>query len=84
MKVKGTEIPYGVQDAVVEFMKTEHSLTSFKVTRLIARLMGLSHSDEIANRAADRLIQRERRAGNIGPSDLTRTRSHYWKWTGKV
>ena len=83
MQVKGVEIPQAVQDAAVAFMKTEHSLTTFKVRGLVARLMSLSHSDELAMRTADRLVQRERKAGNIGPSDSTRARSHYWKWIGK-
>lgn len=83
MRVKGVEIPQTVQDEALAFMKTEHSLTLFKVQGLIERLMGLKHSDEVAMRAADRIMQRERKAGNIGPSDNTRSRSHYWKWIGQ-
>ncbi|MFM0163901.1 hypothetical protein PQR39_26240 [Paraburkholderia sediminicola] len=83
MKVKGVEIPQAVQDAAVAFMKAEHSLTTFKVQGLVARLMSMKHGDEVAMRVADRLMQRERKAGNIGPSDSTRARSHYWKWIGK-
>jgi len=83
MKVKGIEIPLAVQEAAVAVMKTKHSFTAFNVTSVVAQHMGVKTSDEIAYRTADRIIQRERKAGNIGPSDSARSRSSYWKWIGK-
>jgi len=82
MKIKGIEIPESSQAHIVAFMKSEPTFTAFKVTSELARHLGVSRSDELAYRGADRLIQRERRAGNIGPSDPSRSRSAYWKWIG--
>ncbi|QBR00486.1 hypothetical protein E1956_25980 [Paraburkholderia pallida] len=70
------------QAHVVAFMKQAPTFTAFKVTRELARHLGVSFNDPVAYRGADRLIQRERKAGNIGPSDPSRGRSAYWKWRG--
>jgi len=80
--VKGTEIPGTVQATAIELMKHRHTFTAFAVACEIARCMGCDCMDEVAYRGADRLVQRERKAGNIGPSDPSRNRSSYWRWVG--
>lgn len=82
MRVKGIEIPEAVQVAAVDLMKRRHTFTAFAIAAEIARRMGCGPADELAHRGADRIIQRERKARNIGPSDTVRSRSHYWRWVG--
>ncbi|MPW17901.1 hypothetical protein GCT13_13375 [Paraburkholderia sp. CNPSo 3157] len=83
MKVKGIEIPEAVQNAVVDLMKRRHTFTAFALATEIASHMACGPLDEVAYRGADRIVQRERKAGNIRPSDSTRSRSPYWKWVGQ-
>lgn len=74
MKINGIEINQVVIEAVIERMKAE----AFKASELeaVAVKLGVPTREGTAMRVADRLIQREKKAGNIA---LSRP---YWAWVG--
>ncbi len=75
MIVNGKEIDQAVVDACMSRMKQE----PFKAMEIegICSRMGLSYKDGTAMRVADRIIQRERKAGNL---NLDRP---FWAWIGE-
>ena len=81
--VYGMPIPQSALDAGILRMQKEGSFTLNSIHAEIHHVMGHDGDNDIAYRAADRLIQQQRKLGNIGPSDLTRTRSSYWRWIKK-
>lgn len=81
MKVANVEIPQAAIDAAIARMK-KYSFTINTIDGEIYRIMGVSGNGSVSYRAADRLIQQQRKLGNIGPSDPSRSRSPYWKWIG--
>ena len=85
MKVKGVLVPDEAIDAAVAAMKRQVGFQSYNVERAIRdhiAAAGGSISAQVLLRAADRVIQRERKAGNIGPLNSDGKRSSYWRWIG--
>jgi hypothetical protein len=83
MKVYNIEIPQSAIDASIARMKQQGSFTANVITNIILDIMGASGNDGVAYRAADRIIQKQRKLLNIGPSDPMRASSHYWRWIAK-
>ncbi|WP_213306036.1 hypothetical protein [Paraburkholderia sacchari] len=92
MKVYGYEIPAEVDAAIVERMRVTRFTLSNINGELDRRLpaeatptggRGHAHADrgDICWRAADRLIQRERKAGNIAIARRI-AGSPLWEWCG--
>lgn len=75
MKVNGKEVDQAVIDACIERMKTE-PFKAMEIEALCTR-MGIDWKSGDAMRTADRIVQRERKAGNI---ELTNR--PYWFWVG--
>lgn len=84
MKVQGLEIPQRVQDDAVAFIKMKRSFRSQDVQRMIddhPLIETLAWKPAgLAIRVADRIIQRERKAGNIVSVDAEKARSTAWRW----
>jgi len=84
MKVQGVEIPRQVEDDAVRFMKGSAVFRSQDVQRLIDEhpmIDSLAWKPAgLSMRVDDRIIQRERKAGVIGPDDLDRPRVASWRW----
>lgn len=74
MNVKGTEIPADMQERACQWMREhpKHGFTMFQLECFFKRELPKDLPGEIANRAADRILQRERKAGRIkiGPMRL--------------
>lgn len=75
MKVNGKEVSQEIIDACVLQMK-ERKFKAMEIEALCTR-MGVDWKSGDAMRTADRIIQRERRAGNIEVYQRP-----YWLWTG--
>lgn len=75
MKVNGKEIEQSIVDACLARMKKE----PFKAIEIegICSRMGIETLYGTAMRVADRIIQRERKAGNIELSNRP-----FWAWVG--
>jgi hypothetical protein len=84
MKVQGVEIPQQVQDDAVCFMKGSAVFRSQDVQRVIDQhpmIDSLAWKPAgLSMRVADRIIQRERKAGVIGPDEMDRPRAAAWRW----
>ena len=84
MKVQGVEIPQQVQDDAVSFMKGREVFRSQDVQRIIDKHPMIDtlawKPAGLSMRVADRIIQRERKAGVIGPEDIEKPRSAAWRW----
>jgi len=84
MKVQGVEIPQQVEDDAVRFMKGSVAFRSQDVQRLIDEhpmIDSLAWKPAgLSMRVADRIIQRERKAGVIVPGELDKARSASWRW----
>lgn len=74
MKVKGITIEQEVIDAAIARMKTD-GFTAKELEAFIGRR--IERTGEVPNRAADRLIQQQRKAGNISFG------GGYWVWCRK-
>jgi hypothetical protein len=74
LTVQGVVVTADHQQLLVERMK----VGSFKASNLetYAESLGFDRSDGLAMRVADRLIQRERKAGNVELSN------RQWSWKG--
>lgn len=75
MKVNGHTIEQDVIDAAIARMKVD-GFKAREIAELIAKRTSL-RSAETAMRAADRVIQAQRQAGNISFG------GGYWAWCGK-
>ncbi len=71
MRVNGERIPEQVIQAAIAFMKSRKVFNSADITSLLEK-----HHVFENYRAADRILQRERKAGNIRFGDFK------WKWVG--
>lgn len=76
MKVQGIEVSQKAIDACLARMQRGDYFRAYFIASA-AYDAGVS-SGEVASRLADRLIQRERKAGRIIPVN----RSGLWKWLG--
>jgi hypothetical protein len=76
VKVEGHEVSQDAIDACIARMKNGGYFRAFEIEGIVERA-GLPKSIS-AMRVADRIIQRERKAGNI----TTCTIRPYWKWVG--
>lgn len=74
MMVMGFEVGADVISAILLRMK-EGNFVAGELEEIATR-MGVPQTDGIAMRVADRLIQREKKAGNVAFSRPT------WAWTG--
>lgn len=77
MKVNGKQVEQAVIDACITRMK-QGAFKAMEIEALCTR-MGVDWKSGNAMRVADRIIQRERKAGNI---ELTNR--PYWFWFGKA
>lgn len=86
MKVEGHQIPAEVVDEAVAAMKRYAVFRCFDIQSVIVKRLAevpSTHRLGVAHRTADRLIQRERKAGRIGPMHGNK-RSPDWRWIGKA
>lgn len=84
MKVQGVEIPQAVQDDAVAYIRRQPTFRSFDLQRAIdthPMIEKLSWKPiGLAMRVADRIIQQQRKAGNIGPGVEEKPRVASWRW----
>lgn len=78
MKVQGIEVSQANIDACLARMQRGDYFRAYYIASA-AYDSGISNGD-VASRLADRLIQRERKAGRIIPVN----RSGLWKWVGSA
>jgi len=89
MKLYGYEIPQHVIDGAACFMRRE-PFTSAMLVGVIDRLLPadakpanrLASRGDIAYRGADRIVQRERKAGRL-VSDSKLRGIQFWRWVDK-
>jgi hypothetical protein len=78
MKINGNAIDQAVIDACLARMKSGMFFRAYQIEDLAANL-GVSKPNGHAMRVADRLIQQQRKKGNIAIA----TASRDWKWIGE-
>jgi hypothetical protein len=82
MIVLGFEVPHELELAAAEWMHagafTQNSLTAFLARELPSPLGVAAERRDVANRIADKLIQRHRQRGDIAIRD--RLRTPVWAW----
>ena len=80
MRVEGVDVPPAVIERVEQRMR-QGGFRAKDLSELSAKEMGISDSSPVANRVADRLIQKHKKADNLR---LASVRPFpVWDWCGK-
>ena len=80
LTVNGKQVEQTMIDAVIARMQSGEHFRSFEIEGLCASL-GADRRSGDAMRIADRIIQRERKAGNI---NLRKSPQRCWEWIGPL
>lgn len=78
MIVQGYQVPDSVIEAAMVRMKCGLHFRAFEIEGVVQRA-GVPAADGLSMRVADRIIQRERKAGTIA---IIKTPQRCWEWVG--